>query len=63
MNQPPSKTFDPRELRRALLGKLALVMREESMAEANAPPETPQWKQPELLAFLNACSQQARYVA
>lgn len=27
------------------------------------PPETPQWKQPELLAFLKACSQQARYVA
>jgi len=32
-----NKTFDPRELRRALLRKLALVMREESMAEANDP--------------------------
>lgn len=27
------------------------------------PLETPKWKQPELLAFLNQCSRQARYVA
>jgi site-specific recombinase XerD len=27
------------------------------------PPETPQWKQPELLTFLTRCSRQARYVA
>lgn len=27
------------------------------------PTETPKWKQPELLAFLNQCSRQARYVA
>ena len=32
-----NKTFDPRALRRALLDKLSLVMREESMAEAHDP--------------------------
>lgn len=32
-----NKTFDPRELRRALLRKLEMVMREETMSEANEP--------------------------
>ena len=32
-----SKVFDPRELRRALLRKMELVLREEAMDEANAP--------------------------
>ena len=27
------------------------------------PTETPRWKQPELLTFLNRCSKQAHYVA
>jgi hypothetical protein len=27
------------------------------------PEETPKWKQPELLTFLNRCSRQAHYVA
>lgn len=34
-----NKTFDPRELRKALLKKLASVMREEAMAEAEHPDQ------------------------
>ncbi len=32
-----NKTFDPRQLRRALLRKMAMVMRDEAMAEADDP--------------------------
>jgi site-specific recombinase XerD len=31
--------------------------------DGGLPPEAPQWKQPDVLKFLNRCSRQARYVA
>jgi superfamily II DNA or RNA helicase len=40
-----NETFDPRELRRALMAKLSVLMREESMEEAEAPEK--------VSAFLN----------
>ena len=31
--------------------------------DGGLPPESPQWRQPDILKFLNRCSRQARYVA